>query len=118
MRKQYNTESVQDCSPELINTVPGLIDIIVDWETLIRQNSSYRKGQALFNLMQSELPEAVELLRATDVDPFYKDNPDVMKNFLSALINRYSDAAPDIEAVLNEYFVKNYEKLKGEDESL
>ena len=49
-------------------------DLVHNWREYASQNPNQRSGQAAFNSVFIDEPEIANAIRATDFDPFYRDD--------------------------------------------
>lgn len=55
----------------------------------LRENVTYRYGQALYNVLKDFDPEFVEEITGTDLDPFYREKNDItVMRFCEAVRDR------------------------------
>lgn len=54
-------------------TEEQLHQLNVDIETAIKENKTWRRGQAHFNVLYAQYPFIANKIRSTSIDPFYND---------------------------------------------
>lgn len=60
-------------------------------ETVKGRTPDWRMGQTYFNVLSQVRPDLAELVRGTELDPFYQD--DRVVGFLEFVASRWDDAA-------------------------
>jgi len=59
-------------------------------ETFRQQNPHWRYGQALFNTLDLRYPSIANMVRGSNVDPYYvNDDSEVIKQFFEYLANNH-----------------------------